>query len=426
MDSDTPHEEISLRTVLDAVNRQKQDIEVLVDTKISEKINSLRDEIHGTNQSMKSQVKKLKSDSQYKWRSEGNKIQFNYNTENLEDLTQAIWAIDNGKVDYARDIVASCTDRLKHRNKLIKIADTSDGGWDTARQYEANPIASDSEDESKIIRAENRAIRKKKTLSRGPAVLVWRFPVCPGPVRWENLNGDHASTVGRTNTGELTALSKTTRQQHQTKETSFVKDEYNFDISSLDNESAQNFTHDYYEYEQDGTDIIVKGRLKENIQFWIDIGAYDYIIDTIRDGYKIPFYSIPPSTYLFNNLSALKNSDFVHTAIQDLLHRGLIVQCDQRPFVVNPLTVSVQSNLKKRLILDLRAVNKHLWKQSVKFEDMRTAQQHIKLNYSMFKYDVHSAYHHIDIFEPHTEYLGFSWIINGCPTFFKFLVLPFG
>ncbi|CAC5381524.1 unnamed protein product [Mytilus coruscus] len=201
----------------------------------------------------------------------------------------------------------------------------------------------------------------------------------------ENLNGDHASTVGRTNTGELTDPSKTTRQQHHTKETSFVKDEYNFDISSLDNEYAQNFTHDYYEYEQDGTDIIVKGRLKENIQFWINIGAYDYIIDTIRDGYKIPFYSIPPSTYLHNNLSALKNSDFVHTAIQDLLQRGLIVQCDNRPFVVNPLTVSVQSNLKKRLILDLRAVNKHLWKQSVKFEDMRTAQQHIKLNYSMFK-----------------------------------------
>ncbi|XP_076099880.1 uncharacterized protein LOC143069233 [Mytilus galloprovincialis] len=242
----------------------------------------------------------------------------------------------------------------------------------------------------------------------------------------ENLNGDLASTVGRTNIGELTAPSKTTRQQHHTTETSFVKDEYNFDISSLDNEYAQNFTHDYYEYEQEGTDIIVKGRLKENIQFWIDIGAYDYIIDTIRDGYKIPFYSTPPSTYLFNNLSALKNSDFVHTAIQDLLHRGLIVQCDQRPFVVNPLTVAVQSNLKKRLILDLRAVNKHLWKQSVKFEDTRTALQHIKLDYSMFKYDVHSAYHHIDIFEPHTEYLGFSWIINGCPTFFKFLVLPFG
>jgi hypothetical protein len=34
---------------------------------------------------------------------------------------------------------------------------------------------------------------------------------------------------------------------------------------------------------------------------------------------------------------------------------------------------------KKRLILDLRAVNEHLWKQSVKFEDMLTARQHINL-----------------------------------------------
>ncbi|CAC5423237.1 unnamed protein product [Mytilus coruscus] len=383
MDSDTPHEEISLRTVLDAVNRQKQDIEVLVDTKISEKINSLRDEIHGTNQSMKSQIKKLKSDSQYKWRFEGNKIQFNYNTENLEDLTQAIWAIDNGKVDYARDIVASCTDRLKHRNKLIKIADTlMEGGIPSPlRQTLLLAILKISPRLSglktgplgrKRLRA-NQQLNNSRFLpplalastlnspSEGGSRLGMEVSRMPRKSTLENLNGDHASTVGRINTGELTAPSKTTRQQHHTKETSFVKDEYNFDISSLDNEYAQNFTHDYYEYEQDGTDIIVKGRLKENIQFWINIGAYDYIIDTIRDGYKIPFYSIPPSTYLHNNLSALKNSDFVHTAIQDLLHRGLIVQCDNRHFVVNPLTVSVQSNLKKRLILDLRAAEKSLW-----------------------------------------------------------------
>ena len=59
-----------------------------------------------------------------------------------------------------------CIERLKHRNKLIKIADTSNGGWNTARQYEANPIASDPNDESKIIRAENRAIRKKKSKNK--------------------------------------------------------------------------------------------------------------------------------------------------------------------------------------------------------------------------------------------------------------------
>ena len=73
---------------------------------------------------MKSHVMKLKSDAQYKWRSEGNKIQFNSNTENMEDLTQSLWAIDNAKIDYARDLIIACIERLNHHNKLIKIADT--------------------------------------------------------------------------------------------------------------------------------------------------------------------------------------------------------------------------------------------------------------------------------------------------------------
>lgn len=185
-------------------------------------------------------------------------------------------------------------------------------------------------------------------------------------------------------------------------------------------------TNDYYEYEQGQSDIIVKGRLKNCIQFWIDIGAPSFIIETITSGYILPFYSNPISIGLPNNLSALNNSEFVCTAIQDLLIKNLIAECSTAPFVVNPLTVSVQSNGKKRLILDLREINKHLWKQSVKFEDMRTAKLYIKNNAFLFKYDIHSAYHHLDIFETHTKYLGFSWNFGGKTRYFKFLVLPFG
>ncbi|VDI48142.1 Hypothetical predicted protein [Mytilus galloprovincialis] len=158
--------DISLRTVLTAVNQQSKDIEAIIDAKVTEKIGGLREELQGANQLMKSQVKKLKTDASYKWKYEGNKIQFDFNTENLEDLVQTLWAIDNGKVDYARDLLSATVDKIKHRNKLIKIADTSEGGWDTARQYDANPIASDSEDEAKIIRADNRAVRKKKGKSK--------------------------------------------------------------------------------------------------------------------------------------------------------------------------------------------------------------------------------------------------------------------
>jgi len=68
----------------------------------------------------------------------------------------------NPKSGYARDIIIASFDSLEHRSKLIKISDSSDGSWDAARQYVANPIASDSSDEFKIIRAENREIHKAK------------------------------------------------------------------------------------------------------------------------------------------------------------------------------------------------------------------------------------------------------------------------
>lgn len=61
-----PTDDGSLKTVFNAVNRQSKNIEAIVEAKVSEKIGVLRDEIHGTAQSMKSHVKKLKSDAQYK------------------------------------------------------------------------------------------------------------------------------------------------------------------------------------------------------------------------------------------------------------------------------------------------------------------------------------------------------------------------
>ena len=132
-----------------------------------------------------------------------------------------------------------------------------------------------------------------------------------------------------------------------------MKDEY-FSLhsnTSLDNNACE-FTTDYYEYEQNQTNILVKGRLKQNIDFWRKIGANEFVLDVIENGYTIPFYSLPPKMVLKNNNSALSNADFVEEAISDLLKRGLAVKCNSLPHCVNPLSVSVQSCGKKRLILD--------------------------------------------------------------------------
>ncbi|CAG2220339.1 unnamed protein product [Mytilus edulis] len=236
------------------------------------------------------------------------------------------------------------------------------------------------------------------------------------------------SSIGETNVLSTQDLAPCRNQN----KTDFIKDEYSLNIlpdnttSVVSNIESDNLTTDYYEYEQGQANIIVKDRLKNHYLFWKSIGCYEFILDTILNGYKIPFYSTPPSICLQNNRSAIIHSEFVTEAIHDLLIRGLIEECDIQPRIVNPLTVSASNSKKKRLILDLRHVNKHLWKTSVKFEDIRIAMQFVTNNSFCFQFDIVSAYHHINIFNPHTEFLGFSWKYENTVKWYKFLVLPFG
>ena len=101
----------------------------------------------------------------------------------------------------------------------------------------------------------------------------------------------------------------------------------------------------------------VKGRLKSHIQFWIDIQTPDFILDCIRDGYKIPFFSTPEPATFKNNRSVQAHAEFVADAITELISSGRIHQtCKEQLLVISPLSVSVQQTGKKRLILDLRYV----------------------------------------------------------------------
>lgn len=76
-------------------------------------------------------------------------------------------------------------------------------------------------------------------------------------------------------------------------------------------------------------------------------------------------------------------------SIIELLENGLISEQNTEFLVTNPLSVSVNSSGKRRLILDLREVNKHVWKQSVKYDDIRTALMYTNKNSWCFKSQVH-------------------------------------
>ena len=70
-------------------------------------------------------------------------------------------------------------------------------------------------------------------------------------------------------------------------------------------------------------------------------------------------------------------------------------------------------------------MNKHIWKQSVKFEDLKIALNFVFEDCWMIKFDIHSAYHHISIRESQTGMLGFSWQINRQTIYFKFFSVTF-
>ena len=83
----------------------------------------------------------------------------------------------------------------------------------------------------------------------------------------------------------------------------------------------------------------------------------------------MPFISTPPPQHYKNNGSAVSECEFVGYAILELLRDNRIEEVLSSPDIVNPLSVSVQCSGKKSLILDLRHVNLHIYKQKFRGED---------------------------------------------------------
>ena len=168
------------------------------------------------------------------------------------------------------------------------------------------------------------------------------------------------------------------------------------------------------------------GRLKKAVNFWESAGASDYILEVIRTGYKLPFFRIPEPCHFRNNASALVNSDFVWEEIKHLVTLGCISLSEVPPLIVNPLSVATNAKGKKRLILDLRYVNMCLYREKFRLDDLKVAKRLFETGDKMFVFDIKGAYHHVEIWPPHRQFLGFSWEHKGTRLYFVFNVLAFG
>lgn len=101
-----------------------------------------------------------------KFKFKSNQKQFVFNAE-LEELVGKIKEA-NAQKDHKK--VAQLIDQdlvlLHKRQKLIKLADSSEAGWDAVQEYESQDIASDDEDDKKIRNARAASNRKRKQKER--------------------------------------------------------------------------------------------------------------------------------------------------------------------------------------------------------------------------------------------------------------------
>lgn len=96
----------------------------------------------------------------------GNQKQYLFNAV-LEDHNVFILdLLRKGENSKAMKALENVLALIQKRQKLIKLADKSEGGWLVVQEYEQEELADDSEDEKRIRKAQAQAVRKKKELSK--------------------------------------------------------------------------------------------------------------------------------------------------------------------------------------------------------------------------------------------------------------------
>ena len=174
-------------------------------------------------------------------------------------------------------------------------------------------------------------------------------------------------------------------------------------MDSLCDELSKHEYEDIVEVDYFFDTVNVKGRLKDHIQFWVNIQAPEFVLSIISEGTNFLYctlllgrlpriicqLSIIRFLLQIESIFDLLTSDRISEFSKDSLH------------VINPLSVSTQSSGKRRLILDLRFVNQFILKQKVKFEDYKTALDLFQYGGYACSFDLKSGYHHVDTFPSH-------------------------
>ena len=157
-----------------------------------------------------------------------------------------------------------------------------------------------------------------------------------------------------------------------------------------------------------------------------------WVLDTLKNGYEIPFLEQPSPYEERNNASARSNMPVVRKILLEMIAQEVIEVVEQKPICVNPLgLVTKQTDSgesKYRLVWDgSRHINKFLKSVHVRLSHLEKALEMTEPNDYQVVYDLTSAYYHIQIREDQRKFLGAAFTDDtGKVIYVQYRVLPFG
>ncbi|XP_033643612.1 uncharacterized protein LOC117303495 [Asterias rubens] len=196
------------------------------------------------------EVQQLKRAADMSLRLKGYKTQYNFNSSVLEKLEKVSQCLGGAKEEVAETLVKEAIADLKKRNKLIRLADKLDAVWKVVDEYVRDELASDSEDEKRMRKAQARASTKKR---QEKTQLILRSDYLSElPLELPLLDRD---IVAEENIGASQKMG------------------YEFKLTS-----------NYFKYEQGLAQPLVKGRLKSAFAFWESITDNSVVLVVVQQG----------------------------------------------------------------------------------------------------------------------------------------------
>ena len=170
--------------------------------------------------------------------------------------------------------------------------------------------------------------------------------------------------------------------------------------------------------------------LRDHFSHWKKTGAPHFSLSVIKEGYKIRLEDCPKGMKYEekNNKSYEKHEAFANEAVAKMEKIKVVERVKKEDCrFINPLTVAVNNDGKRRLCIDLsRSLNKYVKAKKFKIRSHKEVAEMVEESDYGFGFDLRSYYHQVPIHKDSQNLLCFKIKKDGRWEYYMFRMLPFG